>query len=77
MRSDYSFYTPEYISGTMSLRKPQQRSLEIPDDLFQSVSFRKNMILKAACAAIHALYPTFTDFERDFPSLAFALAFSV
>ena len=77
MRSDYSFYTPEYISGTMSLRKPQQRSLEILDDLFQSVSFRKNMNLKAACAAIHALYPTFTDFEREFPSLAFALATGV
>jgi len=29
MRADFTLYTPEYISGVMSLRKPQKKSLEI------------------------------------------------
>ena len=28
MRADFTLYTPEYISGVMSLRKPKKKSLE-------------------------------------------------
>ena len=77
MRSDFAQYDPEYISGVMSLRKPQKRSLEILDEICQSIQLRKNGNLRASLGAIHALYPTCTDFEREFISLTFALATGV
>lgn len=77
MRSDFAQYDPEYISGVMSLRKPQKHSLEILDEICQSVQLRKNGNLRAALGAVHALYPTCTDFEREFVSITFALATGV
>ena len=77
MRSEFSLYTTEYISGVMSLRKPQKKSLEILDDIIGSVNLKKGMNLRAALGAVKALYPTCTDFERDFMSLTFALATGV
>ena len=77
MRSEFSLYTTEYISGVMSLRKPQKKSLEILDDIIGSVNLKKGMNLHAALGAVKALYPTCTDFERDFMSLTFALATGV
>ena len=70
-------YTTETISGLMSLRKPQKASLEILKEITDAVQLRKGMNLKAALGAIHAMYPTCTDFEREFPSLTFALATGV
>ncbi|MBQ6555177.1 MAG: DEAD/DEAH box helicase family protein, partial [Firmicutes bacterium] len=61
----------------MSLRKPQKKSLEILDDIIGSVNLKKGMNLHAALGAVKALYPTCTDFERDFMSLTFALATGV
>ena len=69
MRADFTLYTPEYISGVMSLRKPQKKSLEILDIIVNSVNLKKGMNLHAALGAVKALYPTCTDFERDFMSL--------
>lgn len=77
MRADFTLYTPEYISGVMSLRKPQKKSLEILDIIVNSVNLKKGMNLQAALGAVKALYPTCTDFERDFMSLTFALATGV
>ena len=77
MRSEFFLYTTEYISGVMSLRKPQKKSLEILDDIIGSVNLKKGMNLHAALGAVKALYPTCTDFERDFMSLTFALATGV
>ena len=77
MRADFTLYTPEYISGVMSLRKPQKKSLEILDIIVNSVNLKKGMNLHAALGAVKALYPTCTDFERDFMSLTFALATGV
>ena len=77
MRADFSLYTTEYISGVMSLRKPQKRSLEILDTIVNSVNLKKGMNLQAALGAVKALCPTCTDFERDFMSLTFALATGV
>lgn len=70
-------YTTDYISGVMSLRKPQTASLKILEEIANSVSLRKGMNLKAALGAVHAMYPICSDFERDFMSLTFALATGV
>lgn len=70
-------YTTDYISGVMSLRKPQIASLKILDEILDAVPLRKGMNLKAALGAVHALYPICSDFERDFMSLTFALATGV
>ena len=77
MRSEFSLYSTEYISGVMSLRKPQKKSLEILADVIGSVNLKKGMNLRAALGAVKALYPTCTDFERDFMSMTFALATGV
>ena len=70
-------YTTDYISGVMSLRKPQTTSLKILEEIVNSISLRKGMNLKAALGAVHAMYPICSDFERDFMSLTFALATGV
>ena len=77
MRSEFSLYTTDYISNVMSLRKPQQKSLEILHDILNNVNLRKGTNLQAALGAVKALYPTCKDFERDFMSLTFALATGV
>lgn len=77
MRSDFPLYTTDYISGVMSLRKPQKESLKILEEIVNSVQLRKGMNLKAALDAVHALYPICSDFEREFLSLTFALATGV
>lgn len=70
-------YTTDYISGVMSLRKPQTASLKILEEIVNSVSLRKGMNLNAALGAVHAMYPICSDFEREFMSLTFALATGV
>lgn len=77
MRSDFSLYTTDYISGVMSLRKPQKKSLEILHEILSNVNLKKGMNQKVALGAVHALCPTCTDFEREFMSLTFALATGV
>lgn len=77
MNSKFPQYTIDYISGTMSLRSPQRKSLEILDEILSSINLKKGMNNKAALAAVHAIAPTCTDFERDFMSLTFALATGV
>ncbi len=77
MRSDFCQYTTDYISGVMSLRKPQEDSLKILDDIVNSVNLHKGMNLRAALGAVHAMYPICSDFEREFMSLTFALATGV
>lgn len=65
------------ISGRLSLRPPQRQSLEILHRITEVAPPRKETDLRAALAAIQAEYPSVTDFERDFPSLCFALATGV
>src|SRR6266446_9913376 len=65
------------IAGRLSLRPPQRRSLEILDRLTEIVPPRKGADAQAALDAIRAEFPTVTDFERDFPSICFALATGV
>lgn len=65
------------IVGRLSLRQPQRESLEILDRITEIAPPRKNADIDAALAVIHAEYPSVTSFERDFPSLCFALATGV
>ncbi|MEA3643510.1 MAG: DEAD/DEAH box helicase family protein, partial [Lamprobacter sp.] len=65
------------ISGRLSLRPPQRRSLEILDRITEIVPPRKSTALSEALELIQSEYPSVTDFERDFPSLCFALATGV
>lgn len=77
MRERFPQYTTDYISGAMSLRKPQTASLKILEEILNSISLNKGMNRRGALGAVHALYPTCTDFERSFMSLSFALATGV
>jgi len=65
------------IAGRLSLRAPQRQSLEILDRITEIVPPRKDADAAAALEIIKAEFPTVTDFERDFPSLCFALATGV
>ena len=65
------------IAGRLSLRAPQRRSLEILDRITEIVPPRKDTDLQTALATIHGEFPAVTDFEREFPSLCFALATGV
>ena len=65
------------IAGRLSLRPPQRRSLEILDRITEIAPPRKGADVQAALAAIRSEFPSVTDFEREFPSLCFALATGV
>ena len=65
------------IAGRLSLRPPQRRSLEILDRITEIVPPGKEVDTAAVLEAIRSEFPSVTDFEREFPSLCFALATGV
>lgn len=65
------------VSQRLSLRPPQARSLEILADVLARISLGKGLDPQAALTAIRDAYPQVEDFEREFPSLCFALATGV
>jgi len=65
------------IAGRLSLRAPQRRSLEILDRITELATLEKGDDPAVALDAIKAEWPTVTDFEREFPSVCFALATGV
>jgi type III restriction enzyme len=65
------------IAGRLSLREPQRRSLEILDRVVEIAPPSKSADVAAALQTIRSEFPQVTDFERDFPSLCFALATGV
>lgn len=65
------------IAGRLNLRPPQRASLENLDRLTEIVLPKKSADLTVVLATIQREFPTVTDFERDFPSLCFALATGV
>ena len=65
------------ITQRLSLRSPQEKSLAILADVVSKIELSKDTDLAAALETIQASYPSVTDFERDFPSLCFALATGV
>lgn len=65
------------ISNRLSLRSPQRDSLEILARLCEIVSLSKDADVAAALEVVKSEFDTVEDFERDFPSLCFALATGV
>ena len=65
------------IAGRLSLRAPQRRSLEILDRITEIIPPKKDADIAAALEIIHSEFPSVTDFEREFPSVCFALATGV
>lgn len=66
-----------YVASRLSLRAPQREALQILDDVTSRIELKKDTDLQAALEAVQAAYPSLTDFEREFPSLCFALATGV
>ena len=65
------------ISNRLSLRPPQRDSLEILSRICKITTLEKNRDTSQALDIINSEFPTVEDFERDFPSLCFALATGV
>jgi type III restriction enzyme len=65
------------IIQRLSLRSPQTTSLEILAEVLDAITLQKGGDPAAALELIRALFPSVTDFEREFPSLCFALATGV
>ncbi|PTR05735.1 MULTISPECIES: DEAD/DEAH box helicase [unclassified Novosphingobium] len=65
------------IAQRLSLRGPQENSLNILGQVLAHMDFAAPCDAAALLATIKAQYPTVTDFEREFPSLCFALATGV
>src|SRR5665647_2697654 len=65
------------ISGRLSLRTPQRTSLEILHRITEITPPGKEVDVAAILDVVRIEFPTVTDFEREFPSLCFALATGV
>lgn len=65
------------IAGRLSLRPPQRKSLEILDRVVEIAPPGKDVVLTEVLASIRSEFPSVQDFEREFPSICFALATGV
>ena len=65
------------ITKALSLRAPQRESLDILAELLERLKLSKDADLRHWLKTIRARYPTVEKFERDFPTLCFALATGV
>jgi type III restriction enzyme len=65
------------IAGRLSLRAPQREALEILDRLTEIIDLRKAAELPLVLREVAKEFPAVQDFEREFPSLCFALATGV
>lgn len=65
------------IKQRLSLREPLQDSLDIVAQLCQELELKKEVDLVTELEKVKAHFPTCTDFERDFVSIAFSIATGV
>ncbi|UQZ90057.1 type III restriction endonuclease subunit R [Deltaproteobacteria bacterium Smac51] len=65
------------ISQRLSLRPPQSESLALLAEIAGLLPLVKNSDLSDDLAKIKERFPSFVDFEREFPSFCFALATGV
>ena len=70
------------ITQRLSLRKPQAEALRRLDDIVDLIAPSKDTEVEAARDAVRQVYgplpdARFEEFERDFPSICFALATGV
>jgi len=64
----------KFINNRLALRPPQRDSLECFQQIIDLLSLSKTPDLAAELAKIREVFPTLTSFEREFPSVCFALA---
>lgn len=69
--------TANIIKNRLSLRPPQEESLNILAQLADILTLRKDADLTVELEKVRELHPTCTDFERNFPSICFSLATGV
>ncbi|MEI8120440.1 MAG: DEAD/DEAH box helicase family protein [bacterium] len=69
--------TALYVRNRLSLRPPQEESLRILSELATELTLKKGCDLSSELTKVKAKYPTCSDFERNFPSMCFALATGV
>ncbi len=67
----------ENIKQRLSLRKPLQEALDILTQLSAELELSKEVDLKTELEKVQALFPTCSDFEREFPSICFSIATGV
>ncbi len=67
----------QIIKNRLSLRKPQSESLEILQKITDILELKNDADVMNELAKVQSLYPTCSDFEREFPSLCFSLATGV
>ncbi len=65
------------LAARLSLREPQRYSLDILVDILEQLQLTKDPELAHWLSAIQRQYPSVKAFEREFPSLCFALATGV
>lgn len=65
------------INNRLSLRAPQGESLDRLTKIIDAIDLSKDADLESNMSAIKNLYPTFEEFEREFPSVCFSLATGV
>lgn len=65
------------VAQRLSLRRPQEEALRILADIAGRLDWDGTVDPVALLAHIRATYPSVESFEREFPSLAFALATGV
>jgi len=65
------------IAGRLSLRPPQRRSLEILDRITEIAPLKQKSDPADLLDILRGEFPSISDFEREFPSLCFALATGV
>ena len=71
--SSYTYWS-KYIKSVLNLRPPQGESLERFARLCDILSLSKDPDLSGELVKVRELYPTLSSFEREFPSVCFALA---
>lgn len=67
----------QMISNRLSLRPPQRESMERLCEIVEVLKLSKACDLKTGLEKVKSMYPTCSDFERNFPSVCFALATGV
>ncbi len=65
------------IANRLSLRTPQRHSLEILARVCEIIDLDKSADIAQQIETIRSEFPTVEDFERDFPSMCFAIATGV
>lgn len=64
----------KFINNRLALRPPQKESLERFQQIVDILSLSKTPDLEEELRKIREIFPTLTSFEREFPSVCFALA---